>query len=381
MVSGGFREVLFGGSFLSLKQGGLRVSMPMQLTANFLWLLGTACLLVGQCWTGPVSADEEISFSTEQLMAHVKKLADESMLGRKAGTPFERRAADYVVQQLEAMEVNPLDGDKRLQHFRLLPSQAGPTSLNVLGSIAPTEVQESEGVLVLGAHIDHLGAGEDGRYFPGANDNASGVAVVLEVARALKRRSGELRRPIVVVFFGAEEVGLIGSRRFLGEGPVDNSQIVAMVNVDMIGRPLIDQSKLAILKRLLKVDSDNSVGVVGTVGRPFFVKTVEEAGRRAKLSVYGTQPILSPIATQLASNRADHSPFESLGIPTVFFGSGESDDYHQPTDTVDKLVPELMARRAVVVYETVRTLATATRDKIPARRDPNAASKETAESR
>jgi Zn-dependent M28 family amino/carboxypeptidase len=353
----------------------------MQRTANFNWLLGTVGLIVGLCWTGPVSADEEISFSAEQLMAHVNKLADESMLGRKAGTPFERRAAEYVAQQLDAMGVDPLDGDKRLQHFRLLPSQAESSSLNVLGSIAPAQVQESEGIIVLGAHIDHLGETEDGRYFPGANDNASGVAVVLEVARALKRRSRELRRPIVIVFFGAEEIGLIGSKRFVSEGPVDNSQIVAMVNVDMIGRPLIDQSKLAMLKRLLKVDSENSVGVVGTLGRPFFVKTVEEAGRRAKLSVYGTQPVLSPITTQLARNRADHSPFESLGIPTVFFGSGESDDYHQPTDTIDKLVPELMARRAVVVYETARTLATATRDKIPARKDPNAASKETAESR
>jgi Zn-dependent M28 family amino/carboxypeptidase len=204
---------------------------------------------------------------------------------------------------------------------------------------------------------------------------------VLEVARALKRRSRELRRSIVVVFFGAEEIGLIGSQRFVSEGPLDNSQIVAMVNVDMIGRPLMDQSKLAILKGLLKIDSKNSVGVVGTMERPFFVKTVEEAGRRAKLSVYGTQPVLSPIATQLARNRADHSSFERLGIPTVFFGSGESDDYHQPTDTIDKLDPELMAHRAVVVYETARTLATATRDQLPARKDPNAASKETAKSR
>ncbi len=150
-------------------------------------------------------------------------------------------------------------------------------------------------------HIDHLGKTEDGRYFPGANDNASGVAVVLEVARALKRRSRELRRPIVVVFFGAEEIGLIGSQRFVSEGPLDNSQIVAMVNVDMIGRPLMDQSKLAILKGLLKIDSKNSVGVVGTMERPFFVKTVEEAGRHQTFRVRnstGTLPHRHSARTQ-----------------------------------------------------------------------------------
>ncbi len=70
--------------------------MHMQGTANFDWRLGTLCLLMGLCWTRPVAADEQIGFSAEQLMAHVKQLADESMLGRKAGTPFERRAAEYV---------------------------------------------------------------------------------------------------------------------------------------------------------------------------------------------------------------------------------------------------------------------------------------------
>ena len=160
---------------------------------------------------------------------------------------------------------------------------------------------------------------------------------------------------------------MIGSRSFVAQGPVRQSHVVAMVNVDMIGRPLVDQSQLALLKRLLKIDAMNSIGVVGTQGRPLFTNTVEEACKCAKLKPYGTQAVLSPIVQSLARNRADHSSFESVGIPTLFFGSGESDDYHKPTDTVDKLQGELMARRARVVYESVLTLATVPREKLPKR--------------
>ncbi len=336
---------------------------------SFLARIGTAAVLVViLCQPSQLHAEEEVQFSSEKIMGHVGTLADKSLLGRRAGTPFERRAAEYVSQQLDALSVPPLPSGERLQHFRLSPDKAEPTSVNVLGWIAPPQAAEAEGVVVLAAHIDHVGETDNGGYYPGANDNASGVAVVLEVAHALKLRCRDLRRPVVIAFFGAEEVGLVGSRRFVSEGPIDRSTIVAMVNVDMIGRPLVDQSQFALLKRVLKIDSNNSVGVVGTQGRPFFVQTVEDACRRAKISVYGTQPVLSPIATSLARNRADHSPFEDMGVPTLFFGSGESDDYHQPTDTIDKLVPELMARRAIVVFETVLTLATVERERIPARK-------------
>jgi len=125
----------------------------------------------------------------------------------------------------------------------------------------------------------------------------------------------------------------------------------------MIGRPFMDQAKLALLKSLMKIDSRNGIGVVGTQGRPFFAKTVKDASARVGLTTYGTQSIVSPIIKQLARNRSDHAPFERIGIPTLFFSSGPSDDYHQPSDTVNKLSPELMARRARLVYDTVLALA------------------------
>ena len=203
-------------------------------------------------------------------------------------------------------------------------------------------------VIVIGAHLDHLG-NPGGRLHPGADDNASGVAVVLEVARALKARRGALGRSVLDrLLHGAEEVGLQGSRHFVRSGILERPRIALMVNIDMIGRPLADQQALAPLKKLFKVDAENGIGVTGLRGHPFLVETIDPACADAGLQVFGTKsiPLLSGLIEGMAKNRGDHAPFEDTGVPVAFFGSGESDDYHKPTDTLEKLRPALMARRA-----------------------------------
>jgi hypothetical protein len=309
----------------------------------------------------------EVTFSAEALLAHVRVMSHKSLLGRRAGTPFERRAVEYISRQLDAANVRPFPPDIRTQSFRLNSTAGSPLSANVLGYIGSSDNAELDEVIVLGAHLDHLGGTQAGGFYPGADDNASGVAVVLEVAAALQRNRKLLRRPVVVVFFGAEEIGLIGSKRFVRDGPIAHARIAAMVNIDMIGRPLMDQTKLRLLKNLLKIDSSNGIGVIGTAGRPLFARSVEEFTAKFGLKPYGTQAALAPIIKQLSRNRSDHSPFERVGIPTLFFSSGESDDYHQPGDTIDKLSPELMARRAQLVFSVVLSLATAPSDELPAR--------------
>ena len=330
--------------------------------------IGTVAVLSLTIWASRgISREKDADFSSDMIKAHAQQLASESFLGRRAGTAFEHRAGEYVARQLDAMGIKPPPSGARIQSFPLKFEEDSPTSLNVLGLISPSKKTTSDELLVLGAHIDHLGPADGGGYFPGADDNASGVAVALEVARALQNHADQLRRPVIVAFFGAEEIGLIGSNRFVRRGPIDNTRIVAMVNIDMIGRPLADQGKLALLKRVLQVDSDNSIAVVGTQGRPFFTKTVQAVAARVGLSTYGTQAVLSPIVKQLAANRSDHSPFERVGIPTLFFSSGESDDYHRTSDTFDTLRPELLARRARFIYEIVVALASAERGELPAR--------------
>src|SRR5262245_19254865 len=345
-----------------------------------LFSLGLAPLASGQEGEVPLPP-----ISTRRLMAHIEFLASEELQGREAGSNAERVAAQYVATRLEAASVPPLSEVGRFQEFALprmvqiqILDASSPlrevrplkeTSRNVLGWIEGARPDLRDQVVVLGAHVDHLGV-QEGKTLRGAEDNASGVAVLLEVASLLAASSDLLGRSVLVVFFGSEERAMDGSREFVRQPPVDLDRIVAMVNVDMIGRPLADQKALAAAKTLLGIDGSKAVGVVGTKGRPGFRRIVDAACGRAGLRVFAPEdfpPPLSNILEGVTKDRGDHAAFEHAGIPTIFYGSGESDDYHAPTDTPEKLDPALMARRAQAIYATAIALSVAPPGELPAR--------------
>jgi Zn-dependent M28 family amino/carboxypeptidase len=138
----------------------------------------------------------EPALSPSALMAHVGVLTDVRLAGRAAGSPGEEAAAYYVSQQLAR--------DGLLPKRQTVPI-AGGSSVNVYAFIAG---QHSEEVIVVGAHLDHLGRRGQTLY-PGASDNSSGVAALLGLAGSLAARGGRLDRSVLVVFFGAEEIGLL----------------------------------------------------------------------------------------------------------------------------------------------------------------------------
>ena len=215
--------------------------------------------------------------------------------------------------------------------------------------------------MVVGAHYDHLGV-RHGAIHPGAEDNASGVAVALEVAASLQRRQIGLRHGVLFVFFGAEERGMLGSRAFVRESVVALDRIVAMVNIDMIGRRMVDQSGFGLLKAAWRIDDFRAVGIVGTKLFPALRSIVDTACEQANIRAYapGDFPeIIAKVIEKQTRGRGDNWPFAQAGVPTVFFSSGESDDYHMPSDVVETLEPELLRRRAEAIYRTVVALANA----------------------
>lgn len=285
-------------------------------------------------------------------MAHVTALTTDAMAGREAGRKGERLAADYIVSQLEAAKIPPAGSYRHPFPFR------GRESLNVAATIAGQGPRKREHV-ILGAHMDHLGV-RGNEVYHGAEDNASGVAVALEIAFALAQQPEVLDRSVTVVFFGAEEAGLVGSRHFAKTPPV--SPMAAMVNIDMIGRDLADQSRFNALKPLLGVDDRRAIGVLGTEKRPLFRSIVDAAAEAEELRAWGVEDLPGPIseyARRQSQGRGDNFSFEAVGVPALFFGQGESDDYHQPSDTPDKLVPIAMAARARVIQRVVIALAKA----------------------
>ena len=190
---------------------------------------------------------------------------------------------------------------------------------NVVAQLKTTE--ESKNYIVIGAHYDHLGFGgygsgsrapNDHRTHYGADDNASGVSSVIEIAEKLASIKDSLKTNFLFVAFGAEEMGLIGSKYFTNNLPIDDSLITTMLNIDMVGR--------------MKDDNSLQVGGVGTSieGESLLQKLNLNYQFKFGLSYEGYGP-------------SDHSSFYSKDIPVFFFSTGAHIDYHTPGDSLGSI--------------------------------------------
>lgn len=181
------------------------------------------------------------------LMLHLSRIAHDSMAGRGSGTADEVRAATYIAQQFQSSGVHAPPGDYLMQ-FAVPPARVsgrtGVTSQNVIGVIAGTGDLQNEWI-VIGAHYDHVGIRTVGgvpQVFNGADDNGSGTAVLVQMARHLSTYistgglGSEARRSILFVAFGAEELGLIGSEHYCAQPKYPLTSVKAMLNFDMVGR-------------------------------------------------------------------------------------------------------------------------------------------------
>ncbi len=195
--------------------------------------------------------------------------------------------------------------------------------------------------VIIGAHYDHLGRGnfdslapsQIGQIHPGADDNASGTAGVLELARLLAPRKGQLRRGILFASFAGEELGLLGSAAWVKDPTRPLDKAVAMLNMDMIGR--IKDQKV----------------YIGGVGTGSTLKAVVEEAQANS----GFKIEYSPGGY----SSSDHTSFVAKKIPVLFFFSGLHSDYHKPSDTWDKINPQSAARLVDVVAATGEELADA----------------------
>jgi len=209
---------------------------------------------------------------------------------------------------------------------------------NVVAWLPGSDAKLAEQVVVIGAHYDHIGVDARGRIGYGADDNASGSAGLVELVQALAQ--AHPRRSILACSFSGEEDGLLGSQAIAARLPVEKTRIVAMVNMDMIGRG----------------DKDE-VAVLGIVQNPSLEKIIDRA---KKLAPSGVSKIVLRQGEDLFQ-RSDHYSFHQLGLPVLFFFEGlpieRNPDYHTWRDTLEKLDVEKMRRTSVLVYETVWTLA------------------------
>ncbi len=233
----------------------------------------------------------------------VAYLSHPALKGRAFGGHGEWCASGLVAALFRSLGLAPVASEDFFHPVAY--ENADDDARNVVGVLPGDDSELGDEYIVIGAHHDHIGTRGD-TVFPGADDNASGVAALLLTAQALARQ--ELRRSVLFVTFSGEETRFHGSRRFLSAPPVPLDDIVAMVNLDMVGRLRTGGLILDGWDHLPR-------GFQRTFSR-----------RRVRVRPKGT-----PVAN------SDGRLFRWAGIPVVTFFTGFHPDYHRPTDTLTRL--------------------------------------------
>ncbi|MBI2931784.1 MAG: M20/M25/M40 family metallo-hydrolase [Planctomycetes bacterium] len=259
------------------------------------------------------------SIQAKEAFEHVRVLASDEYEGREAGTHGNDEAARYIADRLDRWHLKPAGSDGYLQPF-----QAGRRTQNVLARLEGADPALNGETVVIGAHFDHIGMAasnvEGDRIYNGADDNASGTAVVLEVAQAFATLKEPPKRSVLFAWWSAEEKGLQGSRHFVRHPTVALKGVVAYLNLDMVGR-----------------NDPGAIDIEGTGCSPDLRALFEGVNRSKIFSKIGYE-------TERIKPDTDHYPFYRAGIPAVEFFSGYHDDYHQPGDHVDKVSKEKLER-------------------------------------
>lgn len=266
------------------------------------------------------------NINADSLKKHVYYLASDQLGGRAPGTKGEKLAQEYIQKEFSKLGLIPKGNKGYIQAFNyrrnLNPHDTtAKKSIACKGSnVVGFLDNQAEFTLVIGAHYDHLGHGESGSplektgkkivIFNGADDNASGVAGVIELARYFSTNSTKENHNLLFICFSGEEDGLIGSKYYANNPTIDIASINAMLNMDMIGR---------------LSDSSRALMVYGVGTHPGFTELLNQHNKNFKL-----------VLDSSGSGPSDHASFYRKNLPVLHFFTGQHSDYHKSTDDADK---------------------------------------------
>ena len=280
------------------------------------------------------------TFNEVSILEHVKYLSSDELEGRYPGTKGSKLAIDYIVSQFKSSKLITYQNGSYLQPFDFSNLKNETTQVsNVVGLITGNKSKDE--YIVIGAHFDHLGFGgvhsgsldmNSREIHNGADDNASGVAGIIELAKQLSYDQKSLNRSILFVAFNAEEQGILGSKFFINNFPVPKEKIVTMINLDMIGR----------LKSL-------SLNVSGTGTSPIFDTILDKSSKKYQLNIKKNPEGYGP---------SDHASFYANNIPVLSFFTGGHSDYHRPSDDWTKINISGLKKILNMVHDVVLQIDT-----------------------
>ncbi|WP_316821976.1 M20/M25/M40 family metallo-hydrolase [Pedobacter gandavensis] len=302
-------------------------------------LLSAACVAI--C----ASAFAQADITEKEIKEHIWTLAAPQMKGRFPGTAENKKAVNYIVKQFKKSGVAPYNGTYIQEFTAKMRVKKGVTDTpyvktqNVIGYIEGSDPVLKQEFIVIGAHYDHLGMGGASSKKPdtvgihlGADDNASGTAALLEIAEKLVANKASLKRSVMVIAFGAEEQGLLGSRYFTENPLVPLAQIKLMINMDMVGR--------------MNTEKHLYMGGAATFD-----------GGVELLTKLGPEIGVHPFVNHYDVGGSDHVSFYKKNIPVLGFHTGGHPQYHTPED--DRRLINVPGEKLVCdyIYKALTTVA------------------------
>jgi hypothetical protein len=292
------------------------------------------------------------SITSSELSKHLYIVADDNMEGRNTGEPGQKRAGEYLINEYKKNGISFPPG--ATDFYQKVPSEFmkrgfAPKlndSENIWTFIEGTEKPNE--VLVISAHYDHVGM-KNGEVFNGADDDGSGTVALLEIAQAFKKAKDDgfgPKRSILFLHVTGEEHGLHGSR-FYSENPlfpIENT--IADINIDMIGR-----------RDTLHPKTNNYVYVIGSDRLSSELHTINEEVNAKYTQLELDYKYNDRKDPERIYFRSDHYNFAKKGIPAIFFFNGIHADYHQSSDTPDKIEYDALAKRAQLAFVLAWELA------------------------
>lgn len=278
------------------------------------------------------------------MQEDVTFLASDSLGGRETGTEFEIKAANYIKERMQSIGLQSKGREGNFyqtfsfkpkndphQEVKYVSGDSTITGTNVIGYLN----NQADKTVIIGAHYDHLGMGGEGSLYRegeaihnGADDNASGVAVLLQLADSLAKSEHKGNNYLFIAFSG-EEIGLLGSNYFVKNPTIDLTKANYMINMDMVGR----------------LRENETLSISGTGTTPIWPQVLNS-----------TNPGFKLVMKESGVGPSDHTSFYLQDIPVLHFFTGQHEDYHKPTDDPEKLNYEGMKMILNYIYDVIKEL-------------------------
>ncbi|MEM0519252.1 M20/M25/M40 family metallo-hydrolase [Aequorivita flava] len=292
------------------------------------------------------SCKQNTSVKKVSMQEDVAILANDSLNGRKTGSEGEMKAAKYIANRFETLGLQPKGTERFYQKFTYKASKnphqeaefttenndSTQTGKNVIAYLD----NNAENTVVIGAHYDHLGMGGEGSLYRegeaihnGADDNASGVAMMLHLADSLQKRDSPKKNNYLFIAFSGEEEGLLGSNYFVKNPTINTKKVTYMINMDMVGR----------------LNSEKTLAVYG-IGTSPVLKQIVNANA-GDLNIAENESGVGP---------SDHTSFYLADIPVLHFFTGQHEDYHKPSDDTEKVNFEGMKLVSNYIFSIIKDL-------------------------